>query len=497
MVAADGFIKRHGLWTDDQHRLAKALAARVKKEKLKLFRVAWADPHGASRAKTVTLPAFLDALRNGYNINVATTTLDASGARTFASFTRGGGMGLDEMTGSPNLIIVPDPGTFRVLPWEPDVGWILCDEYFVSGKPFYFSPRHLLRRQVERLAKRGMQSLIGLEVEWYLLRVADEFLAGTDIGAPGLKCRAPSVHPVEPGYSFHSETNLDRMQAPLSAVAGALEKLNLPLRSFENEWGPGQVECTFAPCSALEAADNVVLFRTATRQVCRRLGYFASFMCRPALKGFYSSGWHLHQSLTNAKTGLNLFMPKSSEAVLSPLGRQYLAGLLHHALASTVLANPTVNAYRRFRINSLAPDRAVWGLDHRGVMLRVLGGTKDPATRIENRIGEPSANPYLYIASQITAGLDGVDREREPGYPETDPYTSQRPMLPASLADAVALFEQEPLFRDQFGKTFVDYYAKIKRTELQRYETYLRENEIDRADEATTQWEQDEYFDFF
>jgi len=238
MATASGFIERHGLWTDDQYRFAKALAARVKKEKLKLFRVAWADPHGASRAKTVTLPAFMDALKNGYNINVATTTLDASGARTFASFTRGGGMNLDEMTGSPNLIIVPDPATFRVLPWEPDVGWILCDEYFVSGKPFYFSPRHLLRRQIERLAKRGMECRVGLEVEWYLLHLAEEHLPLDNIGAPGLKCRAPNVYPVEPGYSFHSETNLDRMQAPLSAVAEALEKLNLPLRSLENEWGP-------------------------------------------------------------------------------------------------------------------------------------------------------------------------------------------------------------------------------------------------------------------
>jgi glutamine synthetase len=257
------------------------------------------------------------------------------------------------------------------------------------------------------------------------------------------------------------------------------------------------VECTFAPRAALEAADNLVLFRTATRQVCRRLGYLATFMCRPALKDFYSSGWHLHQSLTNAKTGLNIFMPKSSEEVLSPLGKQYLAGLLHHALASTVLANPTVNAYRRFRINSLAPDRAAWGLDHRGVMLRVLGNTKDPATRIENRMGEPSANPYLYVASQIVTGLDGIDHERDPGAPETDPYTSQCPMLPATLADALALFDREPLFRDQFGKTFVDYYVKIKRTELQRYETYARDNGIDRGSEATTQWEQDEYFDFF
>jgi len=160
MATAGGFIERHGLWTDDQRRHARALPARIKKEKLKLFRVAWADPHGASRAKTVTLPAFLDALENGYNINVATTTLDASGARTFASFTRGGGMDLDEMTGSPNLIIVPDPATFRILPWEPNVGWILCDEYFVSGKPFYFSPRHLLRRQSTELSRQFLSSLL-------------------------------------------------------------------------------------------------------------------------------------------------------------------------------------------------------------------------------------------------------------------------------------------------------------------------------------------------
>src|ERR1700749_1158842 len=104
MAAKASFIQKHGLWTDEQRRATEAVKARAKKDKLKLFRVAWADPHGASRAKTLTLPAFLGALESGHNINVATTTLDASGARTFASFTKGGGMHLEEMTGSPNLI---------------------------------------------------------------------------------------------------------------------------------------------------------------------------------------------------------------------------------------------------------------------------------------------------------------------------------------------------------------------------------------------------------
>ena len=97
------------------------------------------------------------ALSNGHNINVATSTLDSANARTFDSFTRGGGMGLDEMTGSPNLTVVPDPSTFRVLPWAPGVGWVLGDEYFNSGVPFHFSPRQLLRKQLKRLAEQGME----------------------------------------------------------------------------------------------------------------------------------------------------------------------------------------------------------------------------------------------------------------------------------------------------------------------------------------------------
>src|SRR5262249_60034338 len=107
---------RHGVWTGAQRGRAAALAGRLQAETIRLVRVAWADPHGYCRAKAVTVPAFLAALENGYNINVATTTLDAAGTRTFASFTPGGGMGLAEMTGSPNLVIVPDPRTFRLLP---------------------------------------------------------------------------------------------------------------------------------------------------------------------------------------------------------------------------------------------------------------------------------------------------------------------------------------------------------------------------------------------
>jgi glutamine synthetase len=496
-MAREGFIQKYGLWTEEQRRQAAAIGKRVQAEDLKLFRLAWPDSHGVSRAKTVTVPAFLGALENGYNINVATTTLDASGARVFASFTRGGGMGLDEMTGSPNLIIVPDPATFRVLPWEPDVGWVLCDQYFTSGAPFHFAPRQLLRRQIDRLAARGLRCMVGLEIEWYLLGLADQQLRGEHVGGPGVKGRAPATFPVEPGFSLHGESNMDLMHRPIAALADGLEKLGLPLRSIENEWGPGQLECTFAPRDALEAADNVVLFRTATRQMCRRMGLFATFMSRPGLMGYYSSGWHLHQSLVDAESGRNAFMPADEGEPLSTVGMNWLGGLMRHALPATAFANPTINAYRRFRANSLAPDRVAWCADHRGVMLRVLGAVDDLASRIENRVGEPSANPYLYVLSQIVAGLDGIDGKREPGPPDTDPYTAGRPMLPKSLKDALALTENDELFRRELGPVFVDYYVTLKRVEIARFEKFADENHIDPASEETTAWEHDEYFDFF
>jgi glutamine synthetase len=358
--------------------------------------------------------------------------------------------------------------------------------------PFHFSPRRLLRRQIERLGQSGMRLVVGLEIEWYLLRVAEERLDDQHVAVPGTRGRPIRTCPIEPGYHYHSESNLDLMQPALSALADTFEAIGLPLRSLENEWGPGQVECTFAPRDALDAADNVLLFRTATRQVCRRMGLFATFMCRPALRGFYASGWHLHQSVTDAN-GRNLFTTDRSG--LSELGMNWLGGLLHHAVSATPFATPTVNGYRRFKPNSLAPDRATWACDHRGVMMRVLGGGSDPATRLENRIGEPAANPYLYMASQIVAGLAGVADKRDPGPSDDEPYTAERTRLPTSLPEALDALDGDALFRAALGDVFIDYYVRLKRTEAGRYLAHLKDTGA--SGDEVTEWEQNEYFDFF
>jgi glutamine synthetase len=497
MSKPPGFIDKHGLWTDEQRSRAEEIRRRLATGELKYIRLAWSDTHGYSRAKTLTVPAFLSALTAGHNIGVATTTLDSAGARVFASFTRGGGMGLDEMTGSPNLTVVPDPATFRALPWAPGVGWILCDEHFNDGRPFPFATRQLLRKALRRLGDHGYGCVVGAEIEWYLLRVAEDHLTDEHVGVPGTRGRPIRTWPAEPGYHYHSESNLDLMEPVLGVLGDGYEKLGLGLRSIENEWGPGQVECTFAPRSALEAADNVLLFRTATRQICRRLGYFATFMCRPALKGYYASGWHLHQSVVDAASGVNRFMPDEPGEALSRLGRHYLAGLLAYAVPGTVFTTPTVNGFRRFRPNSLAPDRVTWAYDHRGVMVRVLGGADDPATRMENRIGEPAANPYLYVLSQVVAGLAGIEAGLSPQTPDDEPYGAKRPLLPKSLPEALDALDKEPLFRRELGDSFVDYFVALKRTEAGRYERSLEDTRTAPQSEETSAWEQNEYFDFF
>jgi glutamine synthetase len=221
----------------------------------------------------------------------------------------------------------------------------------------------------------------------------------------------------------------------------------------------------------------MVLFRNATRQALRRAGYHATFMCRPPFDHIMSSGWHLHQSVCEMATGRNVFMRDmvapvvgalDARKVLSDSGASWLAGLLAHAPALTALCTSTSNGYGRFRPNAMAPQSILWGRDNRGAMLRVIGAPGDKATRIENRLGEPAANPYLYMASQIHAGLDGVDAQLQAPPATETPYSSGAATIPTSLADAVQALQADAAFCQALGQPWVDYYSTIKRAEHQR-----------------------------
>jgi glutamine synthetase len=295
---------------------------------------------------------------------------------------------------------------------------------------------------------------------------------------------APSVSLISQGYQYLTETRFDQIDPVLEILRRELVALGLPLRSVEVELGPSQCEFTLHPQKGLAPADTMMLFRSAVKQICRRQGYHASFMCRPKVANVMSSGWHLHQSLIDRRTNTNAFASDGQE-LLSRTGRNFLAGLLAHAPAAAAFTTPTINGYKRYRSYSLAPDRAIWGRDNRGVMIRVLGSASDGSARLENRVGEPAANPYLYMASQIMAGLDGMERGLEPGPSADTPYEAQAPHLPKSLEEALRALREDKCLSDGFGRNFIDYYLRIK------------ESEVARCQAEVTEWEQREYFELF
>ncbi|MEO7127767.1 MAG: glutamine synthetase, partial [Rhodoferax sp.] len=189
--------------------------------------------------------------------------------------------------------------------------------------------------------------------------------------------------------------------------------------------------------------------------------------------------WHLHQSLVDLQSGRNIFMrdapavhttPAHAQYTLSAHGEHYLAGLLEHARGMTVFCTPTVNGFGRFRPNALAPQSVLWGRDNRGAMLRVVGTSGDGATRIENRIGEPAANPYLYLASQIHAGLDGMERQLQAPLATNAPYQETGTQLPNGLGQALDALLADRVLVEAFGSGFVEYLVRIKRQEQSRYE---------------------------
>jgi glutamine synthetase len=459
MLAAErgGFVERHGLWDRARYAAAGQMRRVMDEVGLEAVRFSFADQHGVLHGKTLTRSAVPGALRSGVTAPSSLLLKDTAGRSAFAVFSADVGVGVAGFSGAGDIVLVPDPTTFRVLPWAERTGWVQCDVYFPDGSPVPFCTRGVLRGQLDRLAAAGYDLTVGIELEFHLFK---------DDGRP-----------TTTGARLLHEEDLDRLDDDVvSLLRRGLTRLDLPLRSIELEFGPSQLEFTLHAADAAAAADHVLLARSAIRQLCRRHGYHATFMSRPAGTTSASTGWHLHQSLRDRATGQPAF---EDQQVL----RHYLGGLLAHAPAAAAFTTPTVNGYKRYLPFSLAPDRIVWGVDNKGAMVRVAGG--DSGTRLENRSGEPAANPYLYIAAQIVSGLDGLRRRLDPGPPADSPYTADATPLPRSLGAAVDALEADPVFADALGERVVAWYAHLKREEFARYLAHVSD------------WEQREYLDLF
>jgi glutamine synthetase len=475
--------EKAGLWTDDRKAAAREVERRVQAGELTVVRLSFADQHGILRGKTLVAGEIAAAMRNGAGFSATMLLKDTSHRTAFPVWGPGGAFGAKEWEGAADVMMLPDPSTFRVLPWTPCTGWMLCDIVFADGRPVPLSTRHVYRQALASLADSGYDFFAGLEVEFHLFKLEKARLGPDDAGQPGQPGSPPDVSLLNQGYQYLTEQRYDTMDPILEILRTNIAGLGLPLRSLEVEFGPSQVEFTFRAGTGLESADAMVLFRSATKQVAERNGYHATFMCRPKLPNVMSSGWHLHQSLKDRKTGANAF--SDGKELLSPVGMSFMAGLLDHAAAAAAFSTPTLNGYKRYRPFSLAPDRATWGRDNRGVMVRVLGAPADPTTHLENRVGEPAANPYLYMASQVVCGLDGLKRTADPGPSADKPYETKAPMLPRTLTEALAALRENKVLRAGFGDFFVDYYMKLKQAEIDRFN-------LDVSD-----WEQREYFSIF
>lgn len=476
-----------------QHALEQTQAL-INSGGIELVRFAWCDIHGTLRGKTLVASAAAKAMLDGIGLVSTLLLKDSSDRTAFKVFEAGGTAELPGFEFASNLLMLADPASFKHLPWTPATGWMQGQPWMQDGSAVELDTRRILQRALARLADAGYGMKCGLEIEFHIYRItgdgAEDQLDPEQAAWPGLP---PKVAMIHPGYNLLSEQWFDMAEEPLRIVQHTAQALGLPLQSLEIELGPSQVEAVFDATDALTAADNMVLFRSAVKQALRRAGYHATFMCRPPFPNVMSSGWHLHQSLVDLHSGANLFQRESpaeglkasdAQYTLSALGEHYLAGLLEHARGMTVFCTPTINGFGRYRPNALAPQSVLWGRDNRGAMLRVVGQPGDAATRIENRIGEPAANPYLYLASQIHAGLDGIVRQLKTPAATDAPYGDAAVKIPTSLGEALDALQADPVLVEAFGHSFINYFTRIKQSEITRHE-----QAVDRDD-----WQRREYF---
>jgi glutamine synthetase len=438
------------------------LAARVEADSVEFVFAMFVDLHGKPCAKMVPAEAIEVLLGGG------------SGFAGFAA----GAMG--QSPADPDLIAVADPSSYTLAPWQPGLAVVQCDVH-VEGEPWPYSPRVILKRALERAATRGLVYNVGCEAEYFLLRRAEG--GGIAVGDQF------DVHDT-PCYDAKG---LTRMYDHLATVSRCMNQLGWANYANDHEDANGQFEQNFAFADALTSADRVVFFRYMVHSLAHRAGLVATFMPKP-FAHLTGNGLHLHSSLWDAESGGELFLAEDDPRGLglSQLAYHYIGGLIEHGRAMVAVTCPTVNSYKRMGVGAprsgatWAPAYATYGGNNRTQMVRV------PAPgRVENRGCDGSANPYLAMAVQLAAGLDGIDRRLEPGEPNRDNLfllsaeeIARRGIgsMPPTLLHAVDVLVADDVLRDALGKTpdghYVDYYAKVKREEFQTWHSVVSDWEV-------------------
>ena len=440
------------------------LRARAEEDGIEFFLAMFVDLHGKPCAKMVPVEAF-DVLMGG--------------GAGFAGFAAGA---MGQTPADPDLIAVPDPDSYVAVPWQPGLAVLQCDIH-VEGEPWPYAPRVILKRALEGLEQRGWTYNAGAEIEYMLVRRLPG--GGIEIADPLDPAEAPC----------YDAKALTRMYDHLATVSRYMNQLGWSNYANDHEDARGQFEQNFAYADALTTADRVVFLRYMVHTLAHRAGMAATFMPKP-FANLTGNGLHFHSSLWDTRSGEALFEREDDPRGLglSEMGYSFIAGLIEHAPAMVAVTCPTVNSYKRMGVGApdsgatWAPAYATYGGNNRTQMLRVPAGG-----RVENRGCDGAANPYLALAVQLAAGLDGIERGLDPGEPNKDnlyalPADEVRARgivsMPSTLAHAVDTLVKDDVLRETLGKTpqgdYVDYFASVKREEFRTWHAVVTDWEVDR-----------------
>ncbi|XVX21741.1 glutamine synthetase family protein [Actinomycetota bacterium] len=375
-----------------------------------------------------------------------------------------------------DMLAKPDPSTFQVLPWRgehPGTARMFCDITLPDGQAAWADPRHVLQRALDRAASAGFTFYTHPEIEFYLMK-------------PGFRPGEPPEPVDHAGYFDHVPhgTGQDFRRAAITM----LESMGISVEFSHHEGGPGQNEIDLRYADALTTADNIMTFKTVIKEVGLEQGVYATFMPKPFAE-HPGSGMHTHVSLFEGDT--NAFYAPSSPYQLSPVGRQFIAGLMRHGAEICAVTNQFVNSYKRLWGGGEAPAYLTWGHNNRSALVRVpmYKPSKGNSTRVEVRSLDSAANPYLAFAVILSAGLKGIEEGYElPPEAEDDVWSlthSERRALgikplPASLHEAIGVMEDSELVAETLGEHVFDYFLRNKRAEWDDYRDQVTPFELKR-----------------
>jgi glutamine synthetase len=364
-------------------------------------------------------------------------------------------------TGYPDAAARIDLSSFRKIPWENDIPFFLGEMIAADGKALAVCPRQLLKKVLQDAQDLGFSPCFSQEFEWYNF-------AETPRSAAEKQFR--NLQPLTPGMFGYSILRTTVQQDFFTDLFDLLKKFDLPLEGLHTETGPGTYEAAIQYSGLPEAADRAILFKTAVKEIAYRHGIMATFMAK-VNEGLPGCGGHIHQSLTDKKTGRNLFYDAEDPLGMSELMKQYVAGQLFCLPVLLPLFAPTINSYKRLVEGGWAPTTLTWGIDNRTVALRVLNHS-EKSCRLEMRVAGADTNPYLAMAGALASGLYGIKNKLELKQPPTNGngyLDSSNGRLPRTLEEAAKRMKESGVADEMLGEDFTRHFIQTREWEWQQH----------------------------